>query len=382
MSLESFGNIPEVEKEEAEETSTDEVETLPETESGELPKSYWKKHIGMLLLSFILTHVPEKAEAEPHTETGAVEVVEGQDLVKERREAFEKLKDLVISENIEQKIAELKKYFGPAIDEFLQIHRVERDLDILKNLDQNPAKNLDGVWVNPSGAHFSTIGSIVHEAYRERWERKTVEEKDIQFINIDGIEGVTEEKIKEFLDKVYPKGSASRSIASIEFVRENEIIGQTQILGRAVTRSVSSMSAGAVGEERTPIKINTPVEGINADSFFDILRHEVGHTVSWASSLELSNAERIQMILDVYGRINSDDRYISAYVEGIDVGKIENYNVPTSNYGDAEKKQITDYIKCGEYWAEIHREYFKDKQKFEKEHPVDYELVKKWTGDK
>jgi len=53
----------------------DKVESTPPSEK--LPKSYWKRHLGMMVLSAILAYAPEKAEAGPSTETERVDVLEG-----------------------------------------------------------------------------------------------------------------------------------------------------------------------------------------------------------------------------------------------------------------------------------------------------------------
>lgn len=383
MSLETFGGVnPEVPQEE-----TEKIESVPdaqveEDETKDIPKSYWKRHIGMLVLSLLLTYVPEKAEAGIETGTVAESVEEGQDVLKQRKEAYEKMKALVDGENLDEKVAELKKLFGPAIEEFLRLSRIERDLDVFKNLNESPAKNQDGIWVNPSGAHFSTIGSIVHNAYHDRWEKKTVEPKPVEYINIDAVPGLTEEAIQEFLKKVYPDKYIEKSVKSIEFVGVNEIVGNSQILGRSETKSFDSMTtSGVVDDNRTPIKINMQLNGISPESFFETLRHEIGHTVAWSSSLELTSVEKIKMILEVNARLSASDRYMSDYVERISPNDLDVFSSDAKKYTDEEKKEIVSYIKSNEYWAEIHREYFKDKAGFKQSHPADYELVKKWTKD-
>jgi hypothetical protein len=384
MSLETFSGInPEVPQGE----ETDKIESTPDAqveadETKDIPKSYWKRHIGMLVLSLLLTYVPEKAEAGIETGTVAESAEEDQDVLKQRKEAYEKMKALVDGENLDEKVAELKKLFGPAVEEFLQISRIERDLDIFKNLDESPAKNQDGIWVNPSGAHFSTIGSIVNDAYHDRWEKKTIEPKPIEYINIDAVPGLTEERMQEFLRKVYPDKYLEKSVSKIEFVNQSEIKDNWQILGQVRPKSVYTMStSGPVNDPRVPIKINLGVQGITEESFLETLRHEIGHTVQWNTSLELTSAEKIQMILEVHDRVKASDRYMSPYVERISVDDIKLFASTAQQYKDDEKVKIVAYIKSNEYWAEIHREYFKDKAGFKKSHPTDYELVKKWTKD-
>lgn len=383
MSLETFGGVPqENPQEETPEEVVEATDAEVEAVEKDIPQSYWKRHIGMLVLSLLLTYVPEKAEAGMETGTVAESVEEGQDVLKQRKEAYEKMKALVDGENLNEKVSELKKLFGPAIEEFLMLNRVERDLETFRNLDQSPVKDQEGLWVNASGPHFSTIGSIVHDAYHDRWEKKTVEPKPVQYINLDAVPGLTEERIQEFLRNVYPDKYIEKSVRSIEFVEIKEIIGNSQILGRAETKSFETMSTpGSTHDHRTPIKINMHLDGISVESFFQTLRHEIGHTVAWGSSLELTTAEQIQMLLEVHDRVNASDRYNSAYVERLSVDYVDMYTNGAKKYSDEDKVKIVRLIKSNEYWAEIHREYFKNKAGFKQGNPVDYELVKKWTGD-
>jgi len=351
----------------------DKVESTPPSEK--LPKSYWKRHLGMMVLSAILAYAPEKAEAGPSTETERVDVLEGeQDVLKQRREAFEKMKALVDGENLDEKLAELKEMFGPAIEDFLQTHRIQRDMDSLKNVkDVNDPET----FLKKAGPQFLTPGSLVANAYNDRWEKQEFEDRKINFVNIDSVPEFSEEKLQEFLKNVYPEKYLESSVSTIEFVSKNDIRAGGQVLGTVESKS---LYREPTADPRIPIKISLPEEGITANEFVTILVHEIGHAMSWNNSPIRNSADRISMLYDVSSRVNLPDRYMSSYVENITLDSIDIYFESSNIPKDLKtRQQSLHIIKSNEYWAEIHKAYFDNKVEFQKNHPVDYELVKKWV---
>jgi len=88
----------------------------------------------------------------------------------------------------------------------------------------------------------------------------------------------------------------------------------------------------------------------------NILSHEMAHANDWVSDMELSNEERLDLLLAVGSRLDAVPRYGSNYVEAI-----ENKN-----------KKTERYFKAQEYWAEISAQYFRDPDELDAK---DYLLV-------
>ena len=86
------------------------------------------------------------------------------------------------------------------------------------------------------------------------------------------------------------------------------------------------------------------------------------------------------MLGDVADRVKSDDRFKSDYVDGIDLSIVNLYLSSNKiDVDDKTKEKYLNYIKTNEYWAEIHKAYFENQEKFQTEHPDDYTVVKKWV---
>jgi hypothetical protein len=88
----------------------------------------------------------------------------------------------------------------------------------------------------------------------------------------------------------------------------------------------------------------------------ELITHELGHANDWSSDMEMSNEERLDLLLAVSDRLDAASRYDSSYVESI-----KNRN-----------KRLERYFKAREYWAEICSAYFNDPDVLDVE---DYILV-------
>lgn len=354
---------------------------IPETERKNVLAKFFKKHLGFIVLTTLLASAPEQIafaneqKSSQTPETGASQNEQGS-LEVQRKATFEKFKALVENEDIEGVLAELREAFGPALDSFLSMHRIDRDLDSLKRLDG--VRNDDGAFVNKNTPIAMTQGSIVSASFKERWEHHAHIEKDIILKNIDKVPNFSEEEFLAFLKSTYPARYISGNISTIEFVAQNDIRGGSEILGQAENFSMDSLARSVDGDRRAPIRINLPTTGIDRETFLEIFTHEAGHPADWNNNPNLTSGERILMLRDVLKRVKSESRYKSEYVENIKMDDI------STHFGgevksDKEKGQYLDFIHATEYWAEISAQYFKSPEKFQQDHPEDFSLVKKWV---
>ena len=338
-------------------------------------KRFFNRHLAFVVLSALLSTVPQQELRAQKNEQVSIK----KDSVEaERKSLFQKLRSLVEKEGIVDKISRLKESFGPAIDGFLDIHRINQDLNSLVTLDKR--KTEDDIFVNKSGPQFMTMGSIVASAYKDRWEHRKSPNRPISFKNINEIPGFSSKDLQDFLNKTYPKNYVSNSTSEIEFVGQSYIKEKenTEILGQAESFGIGTLMKSQSGDLRTPLKINLPTTGIDKEIFIDILEHEIGHPNDWNNSPVLTSAERVLMLHEVSLRSKSANRFVSSYVEGITLDQIGIYFKGKID-DEKTKEQYLGYIKTSEYWAEIAKAYFKDKNKFKKEHPDDYVVVKKWV---
>jgi len=342
-------------------------------------RKFFNRHIALAVFSATFALAPEKELYAQNTQVVEASVKANMDSIEsERKSAFENFKALSKKERISQKISKFQELFGPAIDDFLNLHRITRDLDSLATLEKR--KGEENIFVNKSGLQFMTMGSVVVAAYKDRWQRQEVSPKNLSLKNIDAIPGLSAEELRKFLNDNYPQNYIAGSISEIEFIDHPDVNLEAgkETLGRAESFGMDSMLKGGSGDSRLPIKINLPTTGIDKETFLDILRHEIGHPNDWNNNSVLASSERIGMLDEVYMRSVAQDRFMSSYVEGISVeeldlyfkGKVEN---------EKTKEQYVNYIRTNEYWAEIQRAYFSDTDKFRQEHPQDHALVKKWV---
>lgn len=80
------------------------------------------------------------------------------------------------------------------------------------------------------------------------------------------------------------------------------------------------------------------------DSFQGVLSHEIAHGNDWRTSLSMNAAQKADLLLDIGKRLQSEDRFKSSYVEGI----------------NSVDKGAEFYNKAVEYWAEISEQFFTD----------------------
>lgn len=338
-------------------------------------KSYWKRHLGMVVLSAILAYLPEKKVDASELAQQAVATETGRNTLEARRASYEKLKQIIEEGNTEEKVAKLREIYGRSIDDFLFVNRIERDLSTFKRVQSDADKN--ETWVSSQGPQVMTLGSILNDRFHASWEEKEAQNKEIKFKNIDKIPGLDEEGLKSFLEVKYPGSRISESVSSIEFVEQSVVRGDSQILGTTEVYGFDSMSKPG-NDGRIEIKINLRAGGISKDEFLDTLSHELGHVVDWGNSRAKTSQQRVEMALEISERLEADDRYKSEYVESWINSDSLNIHADTKKLSEEERGKMLNYIKAVEYWAEIYR-HFKDGD-FKENHPRDFELVMRW-GD-
>lgn len=197
-------------------------------------------------------------------------------------------------------------------------------------------------------------------------------------INYDNLQNLDSEATPERIDAIlatFPKGFTNE-IGLIDFINEryamhesygSELHKHSQAvataeggLGGADTGIVfwRGMKGAAYGIEIFGTElISVTKESASSRSIWSrTLAHEGSHAGDWKRSGRLTKTERASLKVAVYDRVQSEDRYISAYVESI------------SN----EDKEEELNIKAEEYWAEIGGAYFDGELNLPE---ADYKLV-------
>ncbi len=105
------------------------------------------------------------------------------------------------------------------------------------------------------------------------------------------------------------------------------------------------------------------IKNHSKDYFVEILGHESGHANDWKSNKRASYEDKLDLLLKVSRRIDSQDKFHSTYAE----------SQLKSNQKDS---RINKYLYSQEYWAEICSQYFKDPTQLSID---DFELVDGWV---
>jgi hypothetical protein len=345
----------------------------------ELFKRFFNRHVVAALLSLASFQAIEKPAEAQETKVPGIEQTDSKALEKSRRQALEDFKLLVDKGNIDQIISKQMERFGMAAGSFFINRRVALDVRQMKDLYAK--KDDSNMFVAKEGIQFATAGSLVESAYRERWVRQRAEQRQTQLKNIENIPGLSAEELRDFLKKYYPSNYIESCIASIEFVNQSDVRKEenVEVLGQVQAFGISTMFGSKDGDLRAPIRVNLPAGGITKEFFYDVLKHEISHAFDPLNNSVLTSGERVQMLEDIYLRSISSDRYISEYVESITIKEIGVYLSGRSITNPTEQNQYLAFIKTTEYWAEIHKAYFENKEQFQKEHPADYAVVHKWV---
>jgi hypothetical protein len=341
---------------------------------------FFSKHVAAALISLISFQASAKPIEAEQAKAIKIEQVNPVALEKDRRQALEDFKKLVDQDKIDELIFAQIERFGPAVGPFFNNRRIFSDVRNMGSLYLD--KKEPGIFVDPKGIQFATMGSIVADAYKTRWqEHKESAVRPVKFKNIEAISGLTAKNVEEMLNVIYPKNYLEKCISEIEFVntvdvREDQ---QVEILGQVESFGLSTFLNSKDGDLRASIKINQTIQGINRETFLDTLVHEIGHAFDPTNSSILASGERVLMEEDIYQRSVAPDRYKSRYVEGINIGHLSIFFKNANIVDPKEQAQYLAYVKANEYWAEIHRAFFDGPAQLQKSNPKDYDVVKKWV---
>ena len=343
-------------------------------------KKWLRRHLGLVVMSAVLAYAPEKEVSAQIRTTETVSVGSDHSTIEaERRNAFESFESLVQKGELSEKLDKIKEEFGSVIDGFLESRHISQDLDSLDKLVKG--KNDPNAFVNKAGSQFMTPGSVVTNAYKTRWENMQPMNIDgeVSLKNIELVPGLSSQELLSIFEQMYPENYIASIVSSIEFVPNSDVKDGMEILGQTKSFGLDMMATNTSGDLRTPIKINLPTTGIDKDTFLDIFKHEVGHSAGWDNNPRLTSTQRLEMLFDVAGRVSSEDRYISEYVEGINQEALKDRLTGNDTGDEKTQKQNLAYIRAIEYWPEIAKAYFENPSGFQGTNPKDYEVVKKWV---
>jgi hypothetical protein len=334
---------------------------------------FFSKHVAAALISLISFQAAEKPAEAQQVKPTKIEQGNPAAIEKDRRKALEDFKALVDKNKIDEIFSAQEERFGFAVVALSINREVGTDLGNMQDLYKR--KEDKDLFVSPEGPQFTTLGSVVASAYKDRWLPHKQVARPMQFENMEAIPGLNAKGVEEMLNVIYPKNYLAKCVSKIQFVNQTDVREdqQAEILGYVQSFGLSNLGKDA--DLRSVIKINLTTRGITRETFLDTLVHEAGHTFDPINNSILTSTERVLMLEDIYQRSIAPDRYMSRYVEGITIEKLGIYFKDSKTI---DPKQYLAFIKATEYWAEIHRAYFDGPEQFKKTNPKDYAVVKKW----
>jgi hypothetical protein len=337
---------------------------------------HWKRLIAKIVLGASLA-AGGGFGAESQTQEAQKQGIElkqdkRESILKQYRKNFELLKNEIEREKLRDKVSLLKQKYGGVLNNFFVIHRIESDLEFLDKVEKRKDSAETFVRLNP---YVMTPGSIVSNAYELRWRKPEIGNKGFSSENLESIPGFDKAKFQELLGK-YPGGYLESSLSGVRFSSRVNVRGGVEILGEVRGYDMERLSDK---DTRSPMIIYNTKEGMDFEGFADTFKHEVHHGNDWQNNHLLTSTERINMLLEVTGRIESDDRYRSQYVEGLDEAESIQRLKQELPQGTSPE-QVLLYVKATEYWAEIAKAYFENPDGFKVNHPKDYELAKRWVA--
>lgn len=174
------------------------------------------------------------------------------------------------------------------------------------------------------------------ETYKAKKER-TSEDIHLEVGDFEEADASSAE-VKNYLEKGYPQEWLSK-VRGIRMVPFELDVAEEYNLKDGQGKSKSKALANVVG--RGELGGSTLSFSQDIKNFFSAASHELGHANDWLGRTDLPDEYRIKLLYNVIKRVESPDRFNSAYVESI------------SN--QEPEKQLM--YKATEYWAEIVGEY-------------------------
>ncbi|MFC1662703.1 hypothetical protein ACFL04_00875 [Patescibacteria group bacterium] len=170
---------------------------------------------------------------------------------------------------------------------------------------------------------------------------------------------VDQGRFREVITETYPQNWVSTEVDTIAQYDETEPLPEKY----GPKAGDEAAATYYHGDDYNTIIMHAPTKEYAPDHVLnDLLPHELGHANDWESDNDMSIEGRADMLLAIYERLQSDDRYQSAYVEAI----------------ENEDEKLEMYLKATEYWAEICAMYFSQPGELDQK---DFELVDNWVRE-
>lgn len=236
----------------------------------------------------------------------------------------------------------LKTYLGeytPRFADQRQVHEVETPITITVNPGMPDSAQtaatigrlIEGIRGGLSKESGSEIGYNPDVAAGPL----VVNELEIQRKKITG------DQLREYMLQVFPRGWVGQEIDTIRVVENLDTTIEKVADGTIAMVCHTSSSTHA-----SEIYINPAVLTRTPKTVIACLSHEVAHANSDDTDREMTEEQRVNLLLKIIRRVLAPDRYQSEYVESI---TDKNPN-----------RQL--FIKAEEYWAEIFSAYFSNPQ--------------------
>lgn len=149
--------------------------------------------------------------------------------------------------------------------------------------------------------------------------------------------------LRDLIQTAYPRGWVNNEVAFVLQTQDEYKIQESYGLKEG-SQALATAGPSKTFPGRSEVVFYKLAKTQPMKYMLEALSHEFGHANDWDSDNELSTGERVDLLLALGERIHSDDRFRSSYAEAI-----TNRN-----------KQLENYNKAREYWAEICRQYFTD----------------------
>lgn len=223
------------------------------------------------------------------------------------------------------------------------------------------------VLVDRDFPYGGTFASILSQPLQDHWTplsraQKQERARDITIQGFEHVPGLTNEKMRQKIEKRYPEIWLRGSAKEIIYIPERQQ-GHKEGWEKAATMRQFGIQAMLEQDVRAPIFLYPTSRSPSKELVLEDLDHELAHVNDPENSRMLSAQERIQMFYEMTERYRSPERLQIEYVESI----------------QHEDPQAQLYIRVKEYWAELVSLYFgPERERFQKEHTEDFNLVDRW----
>lgn len=241
-------------------------------------------------------------------------------------------------ESVRQEVAQLTRLFGdnPGIlKDYYAIETLEQGSSVVRAV-----KAVSGLDVKRNQAKERLTGRTSQVEEKKTSAASTVDVGELQAKQEGRDIVLTEGAIRKVLG-VLPKTWVEGEITRIN--TDGKIVDLPESYGIKGAKEAANAFTGLDGT--TEITFHQADEGVDSRWVLsDGLPHEIAHANDWDNDANLDFKRRLDLLQSVAERVQSSDRYLSSYVEGI------------SN----KDSQLELYQKAKEYWAEISTAYFTD----------------------